>query len=275
MDHEILFIDDDSRDRSFDLLKEASQQEGPSKIRVIRTSRRFGVYPCLIAGLHYAKGDAVIYLETDLQDPPELIPQMIEKWKNGADVVHTTRTKRLGEGAVKLLITAWAYKAIQTLSEVAIPVNTGDFKLLSRRVIDEIKKHDEVDPYFRGMVSWVGFRQEHIYYTRDPRKSGVSTRSLMSFIPLKVFTSAILSTSLKPLVWLSLALLPLGFIFTTQLGVIFFGDPDEQIIRNFLWTTAAISIFILHVSIGVIGLYLARLLAQTRGRPKWVIKDEI
>lgn len=182
--HEMLFVNDDSSDGSLRVLM-ALQEKHP--ITIINMSRRFGVTPCVMAGLAHAKGDAVIYMDTDLQDPPELIPQMVKKFRDGAEVVHTTRTHRDGENAIKMWVTKRAYQFINHFSEIYLPENTGDFKLLSRKVVQEILRLKEYDPYMRGLSVWFGYRQDIVLYRRESRWRGETKFPLFSKGPVREF----------------------------------------------------------------------------------------
>ena len=173
----LVFVNDDSSDRSLEILN--SHRTTNPNIKIINMSRRFGVSPCIMAGLRFSRGDIVIYMDADLQDPPELIPQMITLFRNGADVVNTVRVLRRGESKTKMLLTRIAYRLINRVSDIELLENAGDFKLLSRRVVDEVIKLNEYQPYTRGLISWVGFRQEVITYERDARFGGNSKFSLL------------------------------------------------------------------------------------------------
>ena len=153
IDYELVFVNDDSTDRSLDLL--INHRERNNRIKIINMSRRFGNSPCIIAGFKYAKGDILIYMDSDLQDPPELIPNLLEKWREGFEIVHTTRTKRKGENFFRMWLTRRAYSIINFLADIDIPKNTGNFKLLSRRAVDAILRLDECDPFMRGLSSWI------------------------------------------------------------------------------------------------------------------------
>jgi dolichol-phosphate mannosyltransferase len=271
-DYEILFVDDDSSDTSLEILERHAESD--TRIKVVATSRRFGLYPCLIAGLRHASGDAVIYVETDLQDPPELMPALVEKWEAGADVVYTSRTKRLGETKFKMLVTRLAYKAINLAGEIAIPENSGDYKLLSRRVVDQVLALTEQDPYFRGMVSWVGFKQTQVFYERQARFRGKSKQSLLTLLPVRTFLSAILSLSNKPLYSICVA------------GVMFSALAIWLVLYAILWSSISadarlllvvviIMLCILQLSLGIQALYLARIYGQVRNRPLYVIRKRI
>ena len=155
-EYELIFVNDASTDGSLELLQ--SLRAANSNIKIINMSRRFGVTPCVIAGLAEAKGDAVVYMDADLQDPPELIPEIVKKWQEGAEVVHTIRTKRHGESWPKMWMTKLAYKMINAFADIDFYENAGDFKLLSKRAVTEILKLNELDPYLRGLSMWIGFK---------------------------------------------------------------------------------------------------------------------
>ncbi len=168
--YELIFVNDASTDHSLSILTEKAGQD--KRIKIINMSRKFGVSECVFAGMEYAKGDAVIYLDADLQDPPELIPQLIEKWLNGTDVVYTVRSSRHGESPLKLALTKHAYRLIALVSDLGLPPEAGDFKLISRRVVKQLLELKERNPYLRGLVRWVGFKQEPVFYERKQRASG-------------------------------------------------------------------------------------------------------
>src|SRR5579883_528332 len=194
--YEMIFVNDDSSDQSFQVLKQLQNQY---PITIINMSRRFGVTPCVLAGFAHAKGDAIIYMDTDLQDPPDLIPQMVKCYRSGAEVVHTTRTHRDGESALKMWITKKAYRIINTFAEISLPENTGDYKLLSRNVVQHILNLPESDPYLRGLSIWVGYRQDFIYYRRHPRFSGETHFPLFGKGPVREFIRGLTSFSATPL----------------------------------------------------------------------------
>ena len=135
-------------------------------------SRNFGVDPCVLAGFRHAKGEAVIYLHTDLQDPPEIIPDLIKKYEEGFDIVHTVRTKRKGETKFRMFVTKMAYYLINILSDINLPVEAGDYKLISKKALEKILNQKEFRPYVRGLSVWVGFKQGYINYERQARGSG-------------------------------------------------------------------------------------------------------
>ena len=154
-------------------------------------SRNFGVGPCVLAGFKNSKGDAVIYMDSDLQDPPEIIRELVIEHEKGSEIVHTIRTKRLGESKIKMFLTVIAYKIINYFSDIPLDVNAGDFKLISRKALDKILELSEFRPYIRGLSVWVGYKQAKIYYVREGRSSGISKFSLFGSGPINEFLTGI------------------------------------------------------------------------------------
>lgn len=274
-DFEIIFVNDDSTDQSLDILRH--HQTMDSRIKIINMSRRFGVHPCVIAGLKHAKGDAVVYMDTDLQDPPELIPELIEKWKTGADVVNTVRKKRLGENAFKMWLTKKAYQVLNYISDIDLPTNMGDFKLLSRRVVDELLKIEEIDPFMRGLVRWVGFKQETVYYTREARFAGETHFSLFGSGPVKEFIRGIAAFSAAPLyftILMGLLVSLASFVLIVYVVIVWFMGLAVPGWAGIMITLLLLGGMIL-VSNGVNGIYIGRIYEQVKNRPLYIIKDKI
>lgn len=276
LDYELIFVNDDSTDNSLEILQ--SYAAADNRVKIINMSRRFGVAPCLMAGLKATKGDAVVFLDTDLQDPPELIPKMIEKYKQGADVVNMTRTKRHGENKVKMWITKLAYRVINFVSNINLPENTGDFKLISRRAVDELIKIDEYDPFMRGICRWIGFEQVTIYYEREPRAAGITQMSIFGSGPAKEFIRGITSFSSLPL-YISLYL---GFVvsfvaFINLLIILYQKFAGTHLVDG--WTAIMSSILFiggsLHITIGFVGIYIGKIYDRVRNRPQYIVKDTI
>ena len=270
--YELIFVNDDSTDNSESILLEL-QKKYP--IRIINMSRNFGVDPCVLAGFRNAKGDAIVYLHTDLQDPPEIIPDLIKKHEEGFDVVHTVRTKRKGESKFRMLVTRIAYLLINILSDIKLPIESGDYKLISRKALDKILNQKEFRPYVRGLSVWVGFKQTFYKYERQARGSGKSKMPLLSEGPVTDFVNGITSYSLKPLYigiffgFLSIIISVLLIIYALYLKFNNLAIPGSTSI------IIAISFFsgILLFTLGVIGVYLARIFEQTKGRDQYVIKE--
>src|SRR5262245_8750862 len=170
--YEFIFVNDASTDNSLAMLRRMAVED--CRIRVINMSRTFGVSQCALAGMSYSSGQAVITMDADLQDPPEVIPELVEKWREGADVVYTVRKSRASESKVKLAVTHWAYRVLRLTSDIDMPVESGDFKLMSRRVVNSLIRLNEKDPFLRGLVRWVGFKQVPVSYSREARFAGKS-----------------------------------------------------------------------------------------------------
>jgi dolichol-phosphate mannosyltransferase len=271
---ELVFVDDASTDRSREILL-AMARTDPS-IRVVTMSRRFGLAECLVAGLRHASGDAVITMDADLQDPPELIPDLVARWCAGADVVYTVRTGREGESAVKMLATRLAYRAIRWASGIDLPIEAGDFRLVSRRVCDGLLAMEERDPYLRGLVRWVGFRQEPVYYRREPRFAGRSHFPLLgSMGPVQTFFRGITSFSALPLVTillLGLLLSGVGMAIALAGAVRSWFGPGPP---PWAWALVAGSVFagLLLAAIGTVGLYVWRVFVQVLRRPRYFVES--
>lgn len=272
--YEMIFVNDDSSDRSLEILAELRKK---FPITIINMTRRFGVTPCVLAGFSHAKGDAVIYLDADLQDPPELIPQMIERFRSGAEVVHTTRTHRDGESAVKMWLTKRAYRVINMFSEIPLPENTGDFKLLSRRVVDEILRLSEYDPYMRGLSVWVGYKQEFVLYRRAARFGGETHMPLLGKGPVREFIRGLTAFSAAPLyisliVGLFTSLVSVALILyaiaTKLMGIAAEGAPGILI---------AVAFFsgIILITNGLMGIYIAKIYYEVKQRPRYLIREII
>tara|TARA_B110000971_G_C19997358_1_gene495019 strand:+ start:952 stop:1884 length:933 start_codon:yes stop_codon:yes gene_type:complete len=271
-EYEIIFVNDDSTDNSEKILLEL-QKSNP--IKIINMSRNFGVDPCVIAGFKNAKGDAIVYLHADLQDPPEIIPKLIEKYEEGNDVVHTVRTKRHGESKFRMFLTKIAYHIIHNVSDLNLPVEAGDYKLISRRALDKILKQNEFRPYVRGLSIWVGYKQEFVKYEREARGSGETKMPLLSSGPVTDFINGVTSYSLKPLY------LGIIFGFLTMIFSIFLILYALILKFNGLAIPGSTSIIIaisffsgiLLFTLGIIGIYLARIFEQTKGRDQYIIRD--
>ena len=273
-DYEIIFVNDDSNDRSLELLIKA-RAENP-RMKIVNTSRRFGMVECILAGIEYATGDAIIYLDTDLQDPPEVIPELLEKWREGVDVVYTVRTKRKGENPLKMWLTRQAYRVIGSVSEVDLPVEAGNFRLINRKIRDHLLQLGEVEPYLRGLVRWIGFRQEPVYYEREARFAGTCHVPLLGIGPAREFILGVTSFSTVPIFLIFLlgfftSTLSLGGLFIIGLSGVMGGISGQATLIAlllFLWG-------LLMFAIGFVGIYVARVYKDVRGRPRYIVKDTI
>jgi len=271
-EYELIFVNDDSTDKSEQILLDL-QKDHP--IKLINMSRNFGIDPCVLAGFRNSSGDVVIYLHTDQQDPPELIAELIKKHEEGNEIVHTVRTKRKGEGKFRMFLTKIAYKIINTLSDINLPTQAGDYKLISRKALNEILKQKEFRPYVRGLSVWVGFKQDFIFYEREARGQGESKMPLLSAGPITDFINGVTSYSLKPLY------LGIFFGFTSMiisfLLIIYalFLKFSNLAIPGSTSIIIAVSFFsgIILFTLGIVGIYLARIFEQTKGREQYVIKE--
>lgn len=270
--YELIFVNDDSDDNSAQIL-ENLQKTFP--ITLINMSRTFGVGPCVLAGFNHAKGDCVVYMDSDLQDPPELLDKLINKYENGADVVHTVRTERLGETKIKLLLTKIAYKMINFLSDINLPSEAGDFKLISKKALSKILDQKESRPYIRGLSVWVGFKQAYVEYVRKPRHEGKTKFPLFSAGPISQFINGVTAYSLKPL-YFGIILGMISIVFSILLiFYAFYMKFTNLAVPGTAGIIITISFFsgIILLTIGITGLYIARIFEEVRGRDAYVIKN--
>jgi glycosyltransferase involved in cell wall biosynthesis len=277
LEYELIFINDASDDGSLEILMKFCHED--RRIKTINMSRRFGVTPCVMAGLRHSKGDAVIYMDTDLQDPPELIPVLLEKFKNGADVVNTIRTKRKGENAFKMWLTKQAYKIINCIADIDIPENAGDFKLLSRRAVNQVVRLNEYDPFMRGLVRWVGFKQAEVFYERQARFAGQTHFSLLrSLNPIKEFIRGLISFSELPLYFA----LIVGFLVSAGAFVYLIGIIITRVFLGMHlpgWPAIMVTMLFLGgtilFTIGILGLYIGKIHLEIKNRPHYIIESKI
>ena len=268
----MIFVNDDSSDNSENILLDL-QKKFP--IKIINMSRRFGTNPCVLAGFENCRGDCIIYMDSDLQDPPELITELIKQHEKGFDIVHTKRTKRLGEPKFKLFFTNIAYSIIHKLSDINLEKDVGDFKLISKRALNKILEQKEYNPYIRGLSVWVGFKQTYVDYVRDARESGKSKFSLFAEGPVTQFIRGVTSYSLKPL-YLGVLLGFFAFLFSMVLIIYaFYAKVSGIAVPGTTGILIVVSFFsgTLLSTLGIMGIYLARIFEQTKGRTRYIIKD--
>jgi dolichol-phosphate mannosyltransferase len=271
-DVELIFVDDGSVDQTRQIIKSFDSHGIP--VRLVGFSRNFGHQIAVSAGINVANGDAVVLIDADLQDPPEVIPEMIRKWREGYEVVYGVRTERPGESAFKLATARGFYRLINEFSDIPIPFDTGDFRLMSRRVADVLRAMPERDRFLRGMVSWVGFRQAPLPYKRAPRFAGVTKYPLAKMVRFAV--DGILSFSIKPLqlsVSLGMtcaAMAVLGIVYALYLRI--FTDIWVE-----GWTALMIAVLFLGgvqlISVGILGEYVGRIYSESKGRPLYVVDE--
>lgn len=271
-DYELIFVNDGSCDATPEILNGIATSDPHA--RVIHFSRNFGHQNAVTAGILHAQGDAVILIDADLQDPPELIPEMIRKWREGFEVVYATRMSRPGETPFKIWSASFYYKLLDSLSDTKIPRNTGDFRLMDKKVVEAFRRMPEKNKFIRGMISWIGYRQTAIEYERSERLAGETHYTLKKMIRLAL--DGILSFSTKPLKVVT----GIGFITVLISFVVliytliqkFSGRTDSG------WASlmTAITFFagIQLVSLGIIGEYIGRIYEESRNRPNYIIADK-
>lgn len=270
--YELLFINDGSRDSTVDILKRLGETD--NHIKVIDFSRNFGHQIAITAGMDFAKGDAVIIIDADLQDPPELILEMIEKWKSGYDVVYAKRTARKGETFFKKQTAALFYRTLRAMTDIEIPIDTGDFRLIDRKVCEQMQNVHEKNRFVRGLVSWVGFKQTAVEYERDERYAGETKYPLKRMLKLSI--DGITSFSYKPLKmanYLGVALSSIGFIY--MLVVLYQKLFTKTTITG--WSSIiVIQLFfsgIILMMLGVVGEYIGRIYDEAKNRPLYIVRD--
>jgi polyisoprenyl-phosphate glycosyltransferase len=268
---EIIFSLDPSPDRTADKILAARDQD--ERIKLITFSRRFGQPMATLAGLQYAQGDAVVVMDVDLQDPPELLTEMVQKWREGYDVVYAQRKNREGETWIKKIVASVGYKIINRIADVEIPPNTGDFRLMSRRVVDEINRLKECHGFLRGMVALVGFRQTAILFDRPPRFAGRGNYNRflgslrIGFNGIFCFSNYALTLSTQAGFVIALCSFLLGLVYACLkiFGFPFpLGNPTVVILILFLGGVQLIGI-------GILGEYLGRVYEEVKQRPRFIV----
>ena len=269
---EIIYINDGSQDSTIDII--TKQRQIDNRITIIDLSRNFGKEIALTAGLDYSSGDAVIVIDADLQDPPELIPKLVEKWREGYDVVNAKRIKRKGESLLKKVMSYIYYRLLFYLSDINVPKDTGDFRLLNKNALDALLKLREKHRYMKGLFVWVGFKQKEIEYEREARFKGKTKWGFFSLFNLAF--DGLTSFSIMPLRLAStigfLSAL-IGFFYGAVIffKTLFFHEP----VAGFTSLVVLITFFggIQLLSIGIIGEYIGRIFNETKNRPLYVVKN--
>jgi polyisoprenyl-phosphate glycosyltransferase len=272
IDVELIFVDDGSRDRTLALLK--SYAAADKRIRVVQFARNFGHQIAVTAGIDAARGDAVILIDADLQDPPAVMHEMLSKWREGYDVVYGTRTQRPGESLFKRATALAFYRILNKLSNVPIPLDTGDFRLMSRDVVDSLRAMPERDRFIRGMVSWVGFKQIALPYRRAERFAGESKYPLRKM--LRFATDGILSFSTKPLqMSVTLGMFSATLALAGILYAIYLRLFTETWVEG--WTALMIAVLFLGgiqlICVGILGEYIGRIYNEVKNRPLYVVQE--
>ncbi len=270
---EIVYVNDGSTDNTLALMR--SQQDSDSRISIINLSRNFGKEVALTAGLDNALGDAVVVIDTDLQDPPELIPELVNKWLAGNDVVNAKRIKRKGESWFKKLSSYIYYRFLYQLSDIKIPKDTGDFRLLSRNALDALLKLREKHRYMKGLFAWVGYSQVEVTYERDERYAGSTKWSFWNLVNLAfegLTSFSVLPLRLASMIGVLSAFVALIFGIVIILKKFIYGDPVAGYPSLVVLITFIGGIQLL--ALGVIGEYLGRVFNETKNRPLYLIKDK-
>lgn len=270
---EIVYVDDGSQDGSWEKL-DAFARHDP-RVRAVRLSRNFGHQLAITAGYDHAAGDTVTTIDADLQDPPELIPDMIDRWRSGADIVYAVRTQRKGETAFKRWSAAAYYRMLRRLTDVDIPVDVGDFRLMDRRAVDALRSMPEHRPYVRGMVAWLGFTTDKVFFERDPRIAGETKYPLSKM--LKFAADGVLAFSTRPLriaTWLGVITSTIAIITAM---VLVFMRLTGAIATVQGWTSIAVLVLLLSgiqlLTVGALGEYVGRTYTEVRRRPLYLVSQ--
>lgn len=274
-DYEMIFVDDGSKDKTLELLEEIARNN--ERVKILSFARNFGHQAAVTAGIRYVTGDAIVIIDADLQDPPELLPEMIALWEEGNEVIYGQRKSRKGESAFKLLTAKMFYNTLNALSDVEIPKDTGDFRLVDRKVIDVINSLPEHNKFLRGLFSWVGFKQKAYCYERQERQAGKTKYPFKKM--WKLATDGIISFSTKPLKIVG----GLGFLtIILSIGILIYSLVSYIFNLNNLapgWTSIMVAITLFSgvqlLSIWIISEYIARIYDETRNRPEYIIDKKI
>ncbi len=274
-EYEIIFVNDGSKDKTLKILKDIANND--KCVKVISFSRNFGHQAAVTAGIKYITGDAIVIMDADLQDPPELIPDMLKLWEEGNEVIYGKRKTRKGESAFKLLTAKLFYTFLNSMSEVEIPKNTGDFRLVDRKVIDVINSLPEHNKFLRGLFSWVGFEQKAFLYDRPERKLGTTKYPFKKMF--KLASDGILSFSTKPMKIVGgLGIISILFSIAVLIYSLcsYFGQWNNLTPG---WTSIMVCITFFAgvqlLSLWVLSEYISRIYDESKGRPEYIIKEKI
>ncbi len=271
--YEVILVDDGSSDRTWEIIGAAAARD--ARIKGLSFSRNFGHQMAFTAGLDHADGDAVVIMDADLQDPPELLPELIARWREGYDVVYAVRARRHGETAFKLLTAAAFYRLLRRITRVDIPVDTGDFRLMSRRAVLAFRRMPERHRFTRGMVSWLGFRQAGVPYVRAARHAGETKYPLRKM--LRLASDGITSFSYLPLQLATyLGLLVSGLAFVALAATLVLKLAGAHL----AWVWVALSALALLggaqlVAVGLLGEYVGRVLDEAKRRPLYLVRETV
>ncbi|HZR09923.1 MAG TPA: glycosyltransferase family 2 protein [Myxococcales bacterium] len=274
LETEVVFVDDGSRDRSLELLRGIAASE--PRYRVLSFARNFGHQAAITAGLDHARGEAIVVMDADLQDPPEVVLEMVAKWRDGFDVVYGKRRSREGETWLKLLTAKWFYRIFAAMIPIEVPLDTGDFRLMSRRIVTVLRELRETHRFVRGLVAWLGFKQTAVLYDRPARFAGETKFPLRKMLRFAI--DGITSFSVLPL------------RFATYLGMLIsiasVGVAIWAVLARFVfhvtvpgWTTVIVLVSLLAavqlIMIGILGEYIGRIYEQVKKRPLYVVSERL
>ena len=272
--YEILFVNDGSHDKTAEKVENICRKD--ITVKLINFSRNFGHQAAITAGMENATGDAVIAIDADLQDPPEVIPEMIKKWKEGYDVVYGKRTKREGETFFKKMTAKAFYRLLKNMSNVDIPVDTGDFRLIDRKVCNTLTSLPERNRYVRGLVSWVGYKQTYVEFVRQERFAGETKYPLKKM--MKLALDGITSLSYKPIMISSY----FGGIMFAAGVICLIADIIKNVVSNLkildLGLVVSINFImfgLVFCCMGIMGQYIGRIFDESKGRPFYIIESQI
>jgi glycosyltransferase involved in cell wall biosynthesis len=270
---ELVFVDDCSRDGSYEALAELSRED--PRIRILRFARNFGHQVAITAGLDHAVGDAVIVMDADLQDPPEVVPDLVARWHEGYEVVYAVRARRSGESWLKRTTAAWFYRLLRWIAHVEMPLDAGDFRLIDRRAADAFRSMRERARYVRGMFSWVGFRQIGVPYDRAERYAGEPKYSYRKSLTLAI--DGLVSFSNAPL---RVALVA-GFVFSSLSFLVGVFAIVAKLSGAFVvpgWASLLVAISFLGgiqlTLMGMLGLYVGRIYEEVKARPIYILRED-
>jgi len=269
---EILYVNDGSTDETYALLCELHRQD--DRVAIVNLSRNFGKEIAMTAGLHKATGDAVVVIDADLQDPPELIPQFITEWQNGYDVVYATRRRREGESLFKKTTAHAFYRFMRTIGDVQLPADTGDYRLLSRRAVDALNTLSERHRFMKGLFAWIGFKQKAVVYDRDPRFAGETKWNYWRLWNLAIEgITSFTTVPLKFATYLGFLVALVAFIYGSIMIVktLLYGNP----VPGYPSLVAIMLFFggVQLMAIGLLGEYIGRIFTETKQRPLYFVSD--
>jgi dolichol-phosphate mannosyltransferase len=272
-DHEVLFVDDGSVDESPAILLAAADRN--PRIRVLRFSRNFGHQAAVTAGIEHARGRAVVVIDADLQDPPEVIPELVAKWREGFEVVSAVRSERPGESPLRLFLIKLFYRVLQRIASVDMTPDVGDFRLLDRRVADALNRLPERNRYVRGLIRWLGFRHAEVHYKRAERFGGETKYPYTKLVGLALDgVTAFSNLPLQLVAYLGFAVFGLSLLLVLYalLGRLFGGQTPAG------WASVFAAVAFLSgvqlVALGILGAYVSRIFEEVKGRPLYVIASD-